>query len=44
MRLGDLLEAVFKYTGVKWLVKKINPDCKCEQRKDKLNNLKFKRR
>jgi hypothetical protein len=44
MKLGDLLETIFKYTGVKWIVKKIYPNCRCEQRKDNLNNLKFKRK
>lgn len=44
MKLGDLLETIFRYTGIKWIVKKIHPDCNCEQRKESLNNLKFKRR
>jgi hypothetical protein len=44
MKLGDILEKIFIYTGVKWMVKKIYSDCGCDERKDKLNNLKFKRR
>ena len=44
IKIGDKLEFLFKVTGVKWLVKKINPNCNCESRKDKLNNLKIKRR
>lgn len=49
MKLGTLLEKIFKYTGIKWLVKKIVIDylgyenCGCEDRKNKLDNLKFKR-
>lgn len=49
MKLGTLLETIFKYTGIKWLVKKIVIDylgyetCGCEERKNKLDNLKFKR-
>jgi hypothetical protein len=45
MKLGDLLEKVFKATGIKWLVEKIVIDllgyksCGCEGRKDKLNEI-----
>ena len=41
MKLGTLLETIFKYTGIKWLVKKIVIDylgyenCGCEKRKNK---------
>ena len=44
LKLGDKLEWIFKVTGIKWLVKKINPDCKCELRKQKLNQIKINRR
>jgi hypothetical protein len=44
MKLGDKLEWLFKVTGIKWLVKKINPNCNCEFRKNKLNEFKFKRK
>jgi len=31
---------LFKYTGIKWLVKKIyGEDCGCDQRKEFLDNL-----
>lgn len=49
MKLGTKLEFIFKYTGIKWLVKKIVIDllgfesCGCEGRKNKLDNLTFKR-
>ena len=49
MKIGTILETIFKYTGVKWLVKKIVIDllgyesCGCENRRDRLNELKFNR-
>ncbi len=49
MKIGTILETIFKYTGVKWLVKKIVIDllgyesCGCDQRRDRLNELKFNR-
>jgi hypothetical protein len=42
-KLGDYLEFLFRKTGIKWLVKKINPNCKCDQRQKALN-FKIKRR
>lgn len=36
--LGDSIEKLTKYTGIKPLVKKIAPDCGCEERRKKLNN------
>ena len=44
MRLGDKLEWLFKITGVQWLVKKINPNCNCNKRREKLNEFNFKRK
>lgn len=44
LKLGDRLELIFKITGIKWLVKKIHPNCKCEQRKDYLNEIQIKRK
>ena len=44
MKLGNILETIFKYTGIKWLVNKIVIDllgyksCGCEERKNKLND------
>jgi len=38
MGLGDLIEKITTYTGIKWLVKKIWGDkCGCEERKKNLN-------
>ena len=37
IRLGDKLECLFKWTGIKFLVHKIYPNCGCEFRKDWLN-------
>lgn len=45
MRLGDTLEVIFKYTGIKWITKKVVIDllgyesCGCEDRKKALNDL-----
>jgi len=47
MKLGDLLELIFRKTGIKAIVKWINPNCKCEERQEKLNKfteIKIKRR
>ena len=49
LKIGTKLEYLFKYTGIKWLVKKIVIDllgyesCGCENRRDKLDSLKFNR-
>lgn len=49
IKIGTILETIFKYTGVKWLVKKIVINwlgfetCGCENRRDKLDNLTFRR-
>lgn len=40
MRLGDLIERITTYTGIKWIVKKIlGDDCGCDKRKDDLNDI-----
>ena len=40
MKLGNLIELITYYTGIKWLVKKLyKKDCGCEERKDKLNDI-----
>ncbi len=45
MRLGDLIEKITTYTGIKWIVKKIwGDDCGCEERKQKLDNYKIFRK
>jgi len=42
MKLGTILEKIFKYTGVAWIVKKIlGEDCGCDKRKEKLDNIKI---
>ena len=34
MKVGTLLERIFKATGIQWLVKKIwGEDCGCEERR-----------
>ena len=45
MKIGTLLEKVFKAIGIQWIVKRIwRDDCGCEERRDKLDNFKFKRK
>ncbi len=40
MKLGNLIELITTYTGIKWLVKKIwGKDCGCDERKNKLNDV-----
>jgi hypothetical protein len=39
MKIGTLLEKIFKITGVQWIVKKIwGDDCGCDERRDYLDN------
>jgi hypothetical protein len=44
LKLGDKLEWLFRKTGIKAIVKWINPNCNCDSRQEKLNNFKFKRK
>lgn len=44
IRLGDKLEWLFKINGIRWIVKKIYPNCNCDKRRDKLNEFNFKRK
>ena len=43
MKLGNLIAIITKYTGIKWLIKKIyknkSKDCGCEDRKNTLNEI-----
>lgn len=40
MKLGNFIELITTYTGIKWLVKKIwGDDCGCDDRKNKLNDV-----
>jgi hypothetical protein len=45
MKIGDLLELIFRKTGIKWLVNKIMIDflgyesCGCKERQAKLNEI-----
>lgn len=48
MRLGDIVATITKYTGIHWLVKKITKllgkDCGCDERREKWNQITFKRK
>jgi hypothetical protein len=38
--LGDLVAIFTKYTGIKWIVKKLyGNDCGCDERQEKLNKI-----
>ena len=39
MKLGDLTERITYYTGIKYIWKKIYPNCKCKERQKKLNDI-----
>lgn len=40
MKLGNFIELITTYTGIKWFVKKIwGEDCGCDDRKNKLNDV-----
>ena len=44
MKLGDLIERITYYTGIKWLVKKLTKllgyeDCGCDKRQEQLNEI-----
>jgi len=40
MRLGDFIERITYYTGIKYLVKRIwGNKCKCDERQESLNDI-----
>jgi hypothetical protein len=39
MRLGDLVYYITKYTGIRYVYKKIYPDCGCDERRKKWNSI-----
>ena len=42
LKWGDRLEFIFRITGIKWMVKKINPNCNCDIRQQRLNDFEIK--
>lgn len=42
LKWGDRLELIFRITGIKWIVKKINPNCNCDIRQQQLNDFEIK--
>ena len=42
LKWGDRLEFIFRITGIKWVVKKINPNCNCDIRQQRLNDFEIK--
>ena len=41
MKLGDLVYYITKYTGIRYVWKKIYPGCKCDERRKKWNKIKL---
>lgn len=43
MKLGNLIETITTYTGIKYIVKKVSKllgkDCGCSKRKEELNEI-----
>ena len=39
MRLGDLVYYITKYTGIRYIWKKIYPDCGFDERRTKWNDI-----
>lgn len=43
MKLGNLIETITTYTGIKYIVKKVSKllgkDCGCDKRKEELNEI-----
>ena len=40
MKLGNFIELITYYTGIKWIVKKIwGEDCGCNKRRNDLNDV-----
>ena len=37
--LGDMIDSITTKTGIKKIVKAINPNCNCEERRKKLNQM-----
>jgi len=37
--LGDTVEKITKFTGIKKVVERMTDDCGCNERKDKLNKM-----
>ena len=44
MKLGDLVYYFTKYTGIRWIVKKIagENDCGCDRRREEWNDIEIK--
>lgn len=43
MKLGDLVYYFTKYTGIRYIWKKIYPNCGCDQRREEWNKITFNR-
>lgn len=43
MGLGDIVYYFTKYTGLRWIWKRLNPDCGCDRRREEWNEIKIDR-
>lgn len=41
MKLGDLVYYITKYTGIRYVWKKIYPNCECDRRREEWNDIKI---
>lgn len=45
MKLGDMVYVFTRYTGIRWIVKKVSKlmgvDCGCERRREEWNEIKI---
>lgn len=39
MRLGDIVYYITKYTGIRYIWKKLYPDCGCDKRRNDWNDI-----
>lgn len=39
MKLGDIVYYITKYTGIRYIYKKLYPDCGCDERRKKWNDV-----
>ena len=43
IKLGNIVYYFTKFTGIRWIWKKIHPNCNCDKRREEWNQIKFNR-
>ncbi len=43
IKLGNIVYYFTKFTGIRWIWKKIYPNCNCDKRREEWNQIKFNR-